>query len=87
MESAMSMSQDDPRQNGVAAQAGDAVEKSATEASQGTKTGYMRWVLVFSLLLVVIVLGAAFVTYTAAHHQSEPTPATQAAMTPPPGAG
>lgn len=77
----MSMSQDDPRPNGDGAQAGDGVEKSATDASQGAKTGYMRWVLVFSLLLGVIVLGAAYVTYTASHHHPQPSPAAQAAIT------
>ncbi len=81
----MSMSQDDPRPDQGGAQAGDGVEKSATEASQGTKTGHIRWVLVVSLVLGVVVLGAAFVTYTASHHHPEPSPATQAAATPPPG--
>ena len=69
----MTMSQDDPRQPG------DAVEKSETEVRQATKTGYMRWVLVLSLLLGVIVLGAVYLGYTASHHQPEPAPATQAA--------
>ncbi len=77
----MSMSQD-PRPSGDGAQPGDAVEKSATEASQGTKTGRMRWVLVFGLLLGVIVLGAAYVTYTASHHHPEPSPSAQAATAP-----
>jgi hypothetical protein len=78
----MSMSQDDPRPDRDGAQAGDGVEKSATAASQGIKTGHMRWVLVVSLLLGVIVLGAAYVTYTASHHHPEPAPAAQAATMP-----
>ena len=76
----MSMSQD-PRPVGDATQAGDGVETTATEASQGAKTGRMRWVLVFSLLLGVIVLAAAFITYTASHHHHGTSPAAQAAMT------
>ena len=81
----MSMSQDDPRPDQGGAQAGDVVERSATEASQGTKTGHIRWVLVVSLVLGVVVLGAAYVTFTASHHHPEPSPATQAATTPAPG--
>jgi hypothetical protein len=82
----MSMSQDDPRPDQGGAQAGDGVEKSATDARQGTKTGHIRWMLVVSLVLGVLVLGAAYVTYTASHHHPEPSPATQAAATPAPGA-
>ena len=81
----MSMSQHDPRPDQGGAQAGDGVEKSATEASQGTKTGHIRWVLVVSLVLGVVVLGAAYVTFTASHHHPEPSPATQVAATPAPG--
>jgi hypothetical protein len=81
----MSMSQDHSRPDQGGAQAGDGVEKSATEASQGTKTGHIRWVLVVSLVLGVVVLGAAYVTYTASHHHPESSPATQAAATPAPG--
>jgi hypothetical protein len=87
MESAMSMSQGDPRPLADGAQAGDGVEKSATEVSQGTKTGHIRWVLVFSLVLVVIVLGAAYITYAASHHHPGPSPSAQAVATPVPGAG
>lgn len=75
----MSMSQDDRRRHGEEKQAGDAVEKSATEASQGFKTGHMRWVLVFGLLLGVIVLGAAWLTYSASHHHPQSGPAAPAA--------
>jgi hypothetical protein len=88
MESAMTMSQDETPRPGEPVQPGDGVEKSATEASQGTKTGYMRWVLVISLALGVVVLGAAYATYTASHHHPGPSPAAQAAaMTPVPAAG
>jgi hypothetical protein len=87
MESAMTMSQDQSRAR-EPVQAGDGVEKSATEASQGTKTGHVRWVLVISLALGVVVLGAAYATYTASHHHAEPSPGAQAAaMTPGPSAG
>ena len=81
----MSISQEDPRPDQGGAQAGDGVEKSATEASQGIKTGHIRWVLVVSLVLGVVVLGAAYLTYTASHHHPEPSPATQAAVTSGPG--
>lgn len=84
----MTMSQDQHPRTGEPAQPGDGVEKSATEASQGTKTGHIRWVLVISLALGVIVLGAAYATYTASHHHPDPSPAAQAAaMTPIPAAG
>ena len=76
----MSMSQDDPRRDGHGAQAGDGAQKSATEASQGTKTGHIRWVLVFSLLLVVVALGAAWLSYGASHPHPQPAPNTQAAL-------
>ena len=79
----MSTSQDDPR-NGpglVTDAAGDGAQKTATEASQGFKTGYMRWVLVFSLLLVVIVLGAAWLIYSGSHPHPQPASTTQAAAT------
>ena len=83
----MTMSQDQSRA-GEPVQAGAGVEKSATEASQGTKTGHVRWVLVISLALGVVVLGAAYATYTASHHHAEPSPGAQAAaMTPGPSAG
>lgn len=59
----MSMRQDDPRPTGEEARAGDAVEKTATEASGGTKTGHVRWMLVVGLILVVIVLGGAWLSY------------------------
>jgi hypothetical protein len=87
MESAMTIDSNETRP-GEPAQAGDSVEKSATEASQGTKTGHFRWVLVISLALGVVVLGAAYATYTASHHHAEPSPGAQAAaMTPGPTAG
>lgn len=73
----MSTSQDDPRR--FEAQAGDGAQKSATEASQGTKTGYMRWVLVFSLVLVVIALGAAWLVYSGSHPHPHTAPTSQAA--------
>jgi hypothetical protein len=77
----MSMSQDDPRPVREGAQAGDGVEKSATEASQGTKTGHIRWVLAASLLLVVIALGAAWLVYAGSHpHPSPSASATQAIL-------
>jgi hypothetical protein len=80
-ESAMSMGQDDPRR-GEGAQAGDGVEKTATEASQGIKTGHIRWVLAASLLLVVIALGAAWMIYAASHPHPPPASASaQATMT------
>jgi len=82
----MSMSQDDPRRDSEGRQAGDAVEKSATEASGGAKTGHIRWVLVFSLLLVVIVLGAAWITYSNSH-RPEPPPTSQAELVSAPTAG
>ena len=63
--------------------AGDGAEKTAVEASQGAKTGYMRWVLVISLSLGVLALGAAFVGYTANHHQPNAPPAAQAATSQP----
>jgi hypothetical protein len=87
MESAMSMSQDDPRPVGDARQAGDGVEKSATEASQGTKTGHIRWVLVFSLLLAVVVLGAAWLVYSNSHPHEQPASSAQAALVDVPNAG
>ena len=82
----MSMPQDDRQPFGNRTQAGDGAEKSATEASQGTKTGHIRWVLVVSLLLGVIVLGAAYATYTASHHRAVGSPAAQAALASAPGA-
>lgn len=82
----MSMSQDDPRV-GDGKQAGDGAEKSATEASQGTKTGRMRWVLVFSLLLAVIVLGAAWLVYSSSHPHEQPPSTAQAALVHAPSAG
>jgi len=84
----MTMNPDQTPRPGEPAQPGDGVEKSATEASQGTKTGHIRWVLVISLALGVVVLGAAYATYTASHHHPEPSAAAQAAaMTPGPAAG
>jgi hypothetical protein len=85
MESVMSMSQDDPRQFGDGPQAGDGAEKTATEASQGAKTGYMRWVLVFSLLLVVVALGGAWLIYSGSHGHPQSPPAAQANATLPLG--
>jgi hypothetical protein len=81
MESVMSMSPDDPRRFGDGPQAGDGVEKTATEASQGAKTGYMRWVLVISLVLVVVALGGAWLVYSGSHPHPQPPPAAQAAAT------
>ena len=83
----MSMSQDDPRRDADAAQAGDGAQKSATEASQGAKTGRIRWVLVFSLLLVVVALGATWLTYSASHPHPQPAPNAQAAIVSPARAG
>jgi hypothetical protein len=83
----MSMSQDDPRPAADGKQAGDGVEKSATEASQGIKTGYMRWVLVISLLLVVIVLGAAWLVYSSSHPHEQPPSSAQAVLVRSPSAG
>jgi hypothetical protein len=83
----MSTSQDDPRRPGDAPQAGDGAQKSATEASQGTKTGHIRWVLVISLLLVVVVMGAAWLTYSASHPHPRPPTSAQAALVRAPSAG
>jgi hypothetical protein len=83
MESVMTMSQGDPRPLGT--QAGDGAHKTATQASQGTKTGYMRWVLVFSLMLVVIAMGGAWMVYSASHPHPQPQPASQATKTLPLG--
>jgi len=87
----MSIGQDDPRRaEDEARAAGDAVEKSATEASGGTKTGRVRWMLVVGLVLVVIVLGAAWISYATRPKSevgaaaSRPAPA---AAQPPSGAG
>lgn len=57
----------------------DAVDKTATEASQGVKTGHIRWVLAASLSLVIVALGAAFVSYTATQHHPNAPSAVQAA--------
>lgn len=60
----MSMGQDDRRRTEQEARAaGDGVEKTATEASGGTKTGHVRWMLIAGLVLVVIVLGGAWLSY------------------------
>jgi hypothetical protein len=83
----MSTSQDDPRRPVGNDAAGDGVEKTATEASQGTKTGYMRWVLVISLLLVVIVLGAAWLVYSGSHPHEQPPSTAQATLVRVPSAG
>ncbi|HEX3406222.1 MAG TPA: hypothetical protein VHS81_03205 [Caulobacteraceae bacterium] len=83
----MSMSQDDPRRPTGNDPAGDAVDKSATDASQGTKTGHIRWVLVFSLLLAVVVLGAAWLVYSSSHPHEQPPSTAQAALVSTPGAG
>jgi hypothetical protein len=85
----MSMSQDDPRRPGpVTDAAGDAVEKSATEASAGFKSGHVRWMLVVSLVLVVIGLGAAWLVYSGSHpHEQPPSAAAQAALVRAPSAG
>jgi hypothetical protein len=56
--------------------AGDAVDKTETQASQGVKTGHIRWVLVASLSLGILALGAAFLGYTASqHHPNAPSSA------------
>ena len=79
----MSMGQDDPRRAGDAARAaGDAVEKTATEASGGTKTGQVRWMLVIGLLLVVIALGAAWLSFASRPKHETAATATPAASAP-----
>ena len=62
--------------------AGDGAEKTAVEASQGVKTGHVRWMLVISLSLGVLALGAALIGYTASHHQPS-APSAQAATSQP----
>ena len=83
----MSMSQDDPRRPVGNDAAGDGVEKSATDASQGTKTGHIRWVLVFSVLLAVVVLGAAWLVFSGSHPHEQPVSSAQAALVHAPNVG
>lgn len=83
----MSIGQDDPQAREDSQAAGDAVEKSATEASGGTKTGHVRWMLVIGLVLVVIVLGATWISYASRPKTSEvgaaaSRPATAATQVP-----
>jgi ferric-dicitrate binding protein FerR (iron transport regulator) len=54
------------------------VTKTPVEARQGVTTRHVRWVLGISLSLVVVVLGAALVTYDASQPKTA-TPATAAA--------
>jgi len=44
--------------------AGDGEEVTVLQARQATSTGRVRWVLVISLLLAVIAVGAVFLWYT-----------------------
>jgi hypothetical protein len=62
---------------------GDGVEKTPVEASQGAKTGYMRWVLVISLSLGVLALGAAFLGYTASQPNANAPPSAAATTSQP----
>lgn len=87
----MSIGQDDPRNTGDESRAaGDAVEKSATEVRAGTKTGHVRWMLAVGLVLVVIVLGAIWLSYASRPKAGEVGAAATrppAAATQTPGAG
>lgn len=91
----MSTSQDRPPPTETATEAearaaGDAVEKTATEASGGTKTGHVRWMLVVGLVLVVIALGAAWLSYASRPRSEEGAAASRpapAATQTPAGAG
>jgi hypothetical protein len=67
--------------------AGDGAEKTSVEASQGAKTGRVRWVLVISLSLGVIALGAAFIGYTAWQQHADAPASTQAATSQPSQSG
>jgi hypothetical protein len=58
--------------------AGDGVEKTQVEASQGVKTGHVRWVLAVSLSLGVAALGAAFISYTSSQHHANAPASAQA---------
>ena len=62
---------------------GDGVEKTQVEASQGAKTGHVRWVLVISLSLGVLALGAAFLGYTASQPHANAPPAAEATTSQP----
>jgi anti-sigma-K factor RskA len=42
------------------------------EARQGVKTGHMRWVLMISTAMAVIVLGGAFVWYSSVQQGGTP---------------
>ena len=71
----MTMNRPEPRPDPAA---GDAVDKTPTQARQGVKTGHMRWVLAGGLSLVIVVLGAAFIGYTASQHHANAPSAAQA---------
>jgi flagellar basal body-associated protein FliL len=53
------------------------LEKTPVEARQGVKTFRIRWVLVLSLLLAVIAVGASYVWYVSAQatHTAQTAPA------------
>lgn len=64
--------------------AGDGEEVSVLQARQATPTGRVRWVLVISLLLAVIAVGAVFLWYSSVQQGTpivRPTP-TRAAQAP-----
>jgi hypothetical protein len=66
---------------------GDGVEKTPVEASQGAKTGHVRWVLVISLSLGVLALGAAFLGYTASQPRANAPASAQATTSQPASTG
>jgi len=59
--------------------AGDGVEKTPVEARQGVKTRHMRWVLVISLALGVVVLGGAWLAFVGSQSQTTAPPPSVAA--------
>jgi hypothetical protein len=48
-------------------EAGDGVTRTVKEVRQGVTSGHLRWVLVVSLTLGVVALGAAWLVFIAAH--------------------
>jgi hypothetical protein len=79
------------RENDIAPQPGDGVEKTPVDARQGVQTGHVRWMLRISMFLGVVVLGSAFLWYVSVQPNAnapprQPPAATAQTESPPPHA-
>ena len=60
--------------------AGDGASRTPIEARQAIKTHHVRWMLVASLALAVMAVGASWLVFAGAQHGTVATPAVAAAQ-------